>query len=246
MTLTATPAIQAMYDKLKRGGKLAARIATPPRNKAEIRKRVADFQAWRRQQSVPVYPTPERLAKEAIPMDHASMGGSSTQTPLRRYQSKSPVTQYQWGADIELAFAMYIRDAHTVDTVRVTVDYDAPGGGTPGRKLGGLGSVHDTHRDALERYLWVRDRLPDRFQKVADWLVLEVRSEASGKAMGWVEVGHALMPGLRDKQTAKGISIGALIMTGALLSALYRRFAIIHRAEVGTRPRVRVINEMEG
>jgi hypothetical protein len=42
-----------------------------------------------------------------------------------------------------------------------------------------------------------------------------------------------LFPSIRDKATAKGVSIGALIMTGELLASLYRKYAILSAAEAG-------------
>lgn len=161
--------------------------------------------------------------------------GSKGAAPLRAYRTKPPVDQYrgQWGDHVEIAFAMFIKDAAVLDGVRMTIDYDSTGGGVPGRRVGGLGSAADYQRDQLERYLWVRDRMPAKFQRVSDWLLIEVRSEISGRTVSWGDAGRMLFPSIRDKATSKGISIGALLMTGELLASLYRKYAILSSAEAG-------------
>lgn len=243
MKLVAPPQAKKVVDRLARAGELARNVIPPARTKAEIAARAREFARWRRQQImeqakvVPVEPTPERLRKDGLGMSRETVGAGTATQPLRRFQTKSPVAQYigQWGDEGERAFAMFVRDAAVIDVVRQTIDYDARGGATPGRKLGGLGSVHDGYRDALERYEWIRERMPMRFQQVADWLVLEVRSEASGRTMGWQDVGRRLFPSLKCERTSKGISIGALIMTGSLLAYLYRRYYVLSKAESGAR-----------
>jgi hypothetical protein len=240
MTLKAPPSAGRTLQAKKQAGEHLSAVQPPPRSKEEIKKRAREFADFRKQQAAeqaqtPVYPTPERMAKEGHGMASAAIPQGRGTVSLRAYRTKPPVEQYrgQWGDHIEIAFAMFIKDASVLDGVRMTIDYDATGGGAPGRKLGGLGSVEDHARDQLERYLFVRDRMPMKFQRVADWLVIEVRSETSGRTAGWVDVGHLLFPSIRDKATAKGISIGALLMTGELMASLYRKHAILSNAEAG-------------
>jgi hypothetical protein len=253
MTLRAPPPSKAELDRLKRSGSHLTNVQAPARTKEQVRQAAREFAMWRRQQIAeqtpvkPIYPTPERVSKEAHGMQSMTISQGRTAAPLKVHRTKPPVEQYagQWGDYPERAFAMFIRDAETLDAVRLTVDFSSTGGGSAINRLGGLGSVDDSRRDALERYIWVRDRLPDRFQRVADWLLIEVRSEISGRTMGWTDVGRMLFPSIKDKATSRGISIGALLMTGELLASLYRKWAILARADEGEieGPRFKVITD---
>jgi hypothetical protein len=240
MTLKAPPSAGRHLQAKKNAGEHLDAVQPPARSKEEIKRRAREFADFRRQQAAeqaltPVYPTPERMAKEAHGMASSTIPQGRGAAPLRAYRTKPPVEQYrgQWGDHVEIAFAMFIKDAAVLDGVRMTIDYDSTGGGVPGRRVGGLGSAADYQRDQLERYLWVRERMPAKFQRVADWLLIEVRSEISGRTVSWGDAGRMLFPSIRDKATSKGISIGALLMTGELMASLYRKYAILSNAEAG-------------
>jgi hypothetical protein len=253
MTLRAPPDAKRSLGRIVADQNHLQNVHPPLRSKEQVRQAAREFAAWRRQQIAeqqqikPIDPTPERIAKEAHGMASVAISQGARGQPLRAHKAKSPVSQYagQWGDYAERAFVMFIRDAEVLDSVRMTVDLNSTGGGSALNRLGGLGSVDDGRRDALERYLFIRDRMPEKFQRVADWMVLEVRSENSGRTVSWVDCGHLLFPSIRDKATARGISIGALLMTGELLASLYRRWAIVHNAHEGIieAPRFKVIAE---
>lgn len=237
MTLKAPPPAGRTLQAKKQAGEHLSAVQPPARSKEEIKRRAREFAEFRRQQVAeqaltPVYPTPERMAKEAHGMASATISQGKGAAPLRAYRTKPPVEQYrgQWGDHVEIAFALFIRDAECLDNSRVTIDYNGSGGSAPGPRFGG---VQDRMRDAADRYLWVRDRMPMKFQRVADWLVLEVRSEMSGRTASWTDVGRMLFPSIKDKASSKGISIGALLMTGELMAALYQRRRILDDAESG-------------
>lgn len=186
--------------------------------------RVAREIEWekRKRESEKVQPTPERLAKGDVGQ-HIIAGEG------RKFRTKSPVEHYsgQWPSEVEQAFLAYILDAHAKDRVAVTISYNSNGGGAAHGRLGGLGNVHDATRDAFERYQFVRDRMTQDAVQIMDWLVLELRTEATARAIGLEEVGQRLFPSIRDKATRKGIAVGALLMAGKELAKYLRLFSVL-------------------
>jgi hypothetical protein len=184
-----------------------------------------------------IAPTPERLVKGGISLQPVYNAQGFQEA--RVYRSKGPVEHYamDWPHDIYNAFRAFIADAHTSETSGITLNYEGSARGSAS-KLGGLGNVHDRVRDAFERFHWVRDRLTMGSVAILDWLVLEVRREATGQALSMQDVGHRIFPAIRDKATAKGIAIGRLVGAGEELAALYRKHHVISREP---RPQLRTI-----
>jgi hypothetical protein len=176
----------------------------------------------RRQEMERVQPTPQRLAKGDVGQ-HIIAGEG------RKFRTKSPVEHYsgQWPADVEQAFLAYVLDAHAKDKVAVTISYNGNGGGGSNSRLGGLGNVQDRTRDAYERYHWIRDRLTVGSLQIMDWLVLEMRNDASARSVGLEDAGQRLFPSVRDKTMRRGIAIGRLLGAGDELAALYRKFRVL-------------------
>lgn len=176
----------------------------------------------RRQDMERVQPTPQRLAKGDVGQ-HIIAGEG------RKFRTKSPVEHYsgQWPADVEQAFLAYVLDAHAKDRVAVTISYNSNGGGSGHGRLGGLGNAHDATRDAFERFHFCRDRMTQEAVQIMDWLVLELRTEATARAIGLEEVGQRLFPSIRDKATRRGIAVGALLMAGKELAKTMRLFAVL-------------------
>lgn len=176
----------------------------------------------RRQEMERVQPTPQRLAKGDVGQ-HIIAGEG------RKFRTKSPVEHYsgQWPADVEQAFLAYVLDAHAKDKVAVTISYNGNGGGGSNGRLGGLGNVQDRTRDAYERYHWIRDRLTVGSLQIMDWLVLEMRNDASARSVGLEDAGQRLFPSVRDKTMRRGIAIGRLLGAGDELAALYRKFRVL-------------------
>lgn len=169
-----------------------------------------------------VAPTDSRLAKGDVGQ-HIIAGEG------RKFRTKSPVEHYsgQWPADVEQAFVRYIVTAHAKDRVSVTISYNGNGAGGSGGRLGGLGNVHDAVRDAYEEFHFCRDRMTQEAVQIMDWLVLELRTEATARAIGLEEVGQRLFPSIRDKATRRGIAVGALLMAGKELAKTMRLFAVL-------------------
>jgi hypothetical protein len=220
--LKAPTAALKSYIERQKNGTLANGVYI------EIGKSVAEIKA-KRELLRDIAPTAQRLAK-----------GGLTPAPVynpqgiqigRQYRAKGPVEHYKeaWPEDVSTAFSAYIMDAHAADQMGLTISYDGNTSRGSVSKLGGLGNVHDRQRDAYARLEWIRARITWDAVKVLDWLVLEVRREATGQNMGLVDVGHQLFPVIRDKATSKGIAIGALLLAGKELARAYRIHETISR-----------------
>lgn len=240
MTLKHPPSAGKTLEAKKRAGEHLSNVQPPARTKEEIKQRARDFAAYRRQQvleqsSAPVYPTPERLAKESIPMKRETVGVGNALGPQRRYQVKTPVDQYelQWEPSRLIAFRTFMTDYEASNTFRVTPNYDATGGGSPHNRNGGY--ADEFLRDAAERYEYIRDKLNHDEWYALYWLVLDGRHSLTGKNLTWQDVGQLLFPHIKDKASSKGIAIGHLNSAGATLVKWYRVWAVMHRAEIGAK-----------
>jgi hypothetical protein len=210
-TLEASPQQKTLARKLYEQRKAAlARVA---------REIEADK---RRQEMERIQPTPQRLAKGDVGQ-HIIPGEG------RKFRTKSPVEHYsgQWPSDVEQAFLAYVLDAHAKDRVAVTISYNSNGGGSGHGRLGGLGNVHDRTREAFERYHWIREKITERSVEVLDWLVLELRNEATARAVSLEDAGQKLFPNIRDKATRRGIAIGRLLGAGDELAKFYRLYRVL-------------------
>lgn len=216
---------QKLYEKRQKEFARIAKAIEEDRRRAERRQIVV--------------PTPERMAK-------GDVGQHVIRNEGRKFRTKSPVEHYsgQWPADVEQSFLAYVMDAHTKDRVQVTISYDSNGGGRGGAKLGGLGNVHDTVRDAYERFHWVRDRLTEGSVQVLDWLVLELRNEATARAVTLEDAGQRMFPGIRDRATRRGIAIGRLLGAGDELARLYRLYRVLSYEPIQQR-RLKVVGAAE-
>lgn len=176
----------------------------------------------RRQEQERIQPTPERLAKGDVGQ-HIIAGEG------RKFRTKSPVEHYsgQWPSDVEQAFLAYVLDAHAKDKVAVTISYNGNGGGGSNGRLGGLGNVHDSTRDAYERYHWVREKMTLGAVEILDWLVLELRNESTNRVFGLEDAGQKLFPSIRDKAMRRGIAIGRLLGAGDELAKFYRMYRVL-------------------
>lgn len=241
MTLKAPPSAGKTLDAKKRTGEHLSAVHPPARTKEEIKARAKAFAEFRKQQvaeqaQTPVYPTPERLAKESSPMKRETIGAGAAGAPMRRYQVKAPVDQYelQWDPPRLLAFRTFMRDYEAQQTFRVTINYDGVGGGGNAHNRRG-GYADDILQDAAERFEYVRDKLNEDEWRALYWLVLDGRHSLTGKNMTWQDVGVILFPHIKDKASSKGIAIGHLNSAGATLVKWYRVWAVMHRAEIGAK-----------
>lgn len=176
-------------------------------------------------------PTAQRVAKGGVAL-HPIYNAQGI-AERRVYRSKGPVESYAetWPNDVYNAFVDFIVDARAADGPPITIDYNRNGGSSLG-KLGGLGNVHDKVRDAYSRFMWVRERLTGGSCHILDWLVLEVKREATGQAMTLSDVGTKIFPAFRDKATSKGIAIGRLLGAGDELAKLYRLHSVISKGRL--------------
>lgn len=240
-TLQASPEQKRLAQKLyEKRQKEFARIA---KEIEADRRRVVEQHAWTG--VIPAREARARLAIQANPLagkkdedpdrptEHRLAKGDVGQHIIRgegrKFRTKSPVEHYsgQWPSDVEQAFLAYVLDAHAKDRVAVTISYDGNGGSRGTAKLGGLGNVHDAVRDAFERFEWVRDRLTLGSVQILDWLVLELRHEATARSVNLEDAGQRLFPAIRDKATRRGIALGRLLGAGDELAKLYRLFRVL-------------------
>jgi hypothetical protein len=241
MTLKAPPTAGRTLDAKKQTGDHLSAVHPPARSKDEIKRRAKEFAEFRRKQAAeqaatPVYPTAERMAKEAIPMKRETVGVGSALAPARRYTVKAPVDQYelQWEPARLYAYRQFAQDYEAQQTFRITPNYEGTGGGSPHNRMGGYGP-DDYLRDASERFEYVRDKLNDDEWKAIYWLVLDGRHSLTGKNLTWQDVGSILFPHIKDKASSKGIAIGHLNSAGATLVKWYRIWKVMHTAEIGAR-----------
>lgn len=220
MTLKATPQQQAIAARQNTTGAYGGGVVRPFKEKAKrfLRSREA---------RVDNSPTPERRAKEQNLVKRGRVVGLKEDVADRHYRSAPPAETYagKFKPETEWAFARYVYEASICDQYqygsRITMNYDATGGGSPHNRMGGLGHVPSAVREIYECHQQIRRRLNLDTTAVLDFLVLGVRNEASGKVLSFADVGRVLFPWIKDKATGKGIGIGALVMAGNELAVLY-------------------------
>lgn len=179
----------------------------------------------------PTAPTPQFAAKHDI-VSRPELGGLKS----HRVKSIFESLQRHYSDSVLLALAKFYTDAETATRVNVTVNYDATGGGSPHGRMGGLGNVQERQRHQYCRHQRVIAALRSYDPQMVDigrWLVLEVRNYNSEPMPNIMDTGRRLVPTVTDKATARGISIGSLLVFGWVLRMLYKADRLNHGDEYG-------------
>lgn len=186
-------------------------------------------------------PTPERLRKAQD--GQASFAGGGDQG----YKQISPVDAYhgKWQDEQQMAFAKFAYESAVIPQQKVTINYDATGGGNSHNRLGGLGAAQDWQREVFNRHHWVRSHLTMNSAYVLHALTGDLRDEATGRSYSFEDVGRMVFPHLRDKATSKGIGIGRFLGACDELISLYKERHLLEienrRAAEMARDKVRII-----
>lgn len=166
-------------------------------------------------------PTPHRSRKaegwRRVP------SGNALGAPLA-YKERTVLDQYgdKYELDIRFALERFMQDAEYAQSVR-TADLNPTGGGTPGKRLGGLGNVHDRTRLAHARHQWIIPHLSEEAKITADALLLREMKKPGGTPFSMEEFGGYILPSVIDKNRRWGVSAGALWQLGGQLVHLYSR-----------------------
>ena len=187
-----------------------------------IQDKAKSFLRWKDRES-DSKPTPERLRKAQDGQTELRGGGDTG------YRQASPVEHYNghWSEDEQMAFAKFAFESGIVPQQRVTINYDATGGGNSHNRMGGIGNQTARMMEIFERHQWVRRQLLLQSAYVLDAMTGELRDEATGRQYTFEDVGGLVFPHLRDKATRKGIGVGRFIGACQELVQLYKEVAVI-------------------
>ncbi len=144
-------------------------------------------------------------------------------------RERSPIEVHQKSLteeEIHIA-SVFVADAEVVArmTGAATAAYDGMPRGAPGPRSGGVPAKYS---EAYRRYDLIMGKtgavpnIHPYYQWVADWLVREVRHEATGRTRSVAEVG-AHFTGLKHEATCRGVGIGMLKATLWRIGEIYRR-----------------------
>lgn len=138
------------------------------------------------------------------------------------YKVPSVLERYgdKYAVDKRSALERFLIDAQYSERVRVA-DLNPSGGGVPGKRLGGLGSVPDELRIAHARHQWVWYRLPADMQMTARALVSRELVKADGSPFSMEDFGGHILPSVIDRNRRWGVAAGALWALAAGLVQLY-------------------------
>ncbi|HMN37566.1 MAG TPA: hypothetical protein PKD49_07640 [Hyphomicrobium sp.] len=174
----------------------------------------------REQDDIKSGPTPQWRAKT---------GGYLRRVPVgkelggpRTFKVRSIVEQYgdRYETDKRFALTRYLQDADLAQRVRVA-DLNPSGGGVPGKRLGGLGSVPDGVRKSFNRHEWVVARLTEDSRKTARALVSRELTKPDGAPFSMEDFGGYIIPSVIDRNRRWGVSAGVLWALAGELCRLY-------------------------
>lgn len=162
-------------------------------------------------------PTHERMRKGDVKRTVVKGEGiryRPTPNLVDRYEGK-------WRPESELAFKRLMEDAKAADVTGITIDYHRSGVRSEGGKVGGLNTEQLRKIEAYERFVYVMDRLTRSSRKLIEWLLLGEKIEATGQRPTLEDCGMFLFPHLTDKRSAEQRALGAMVVIGEQLAALY-------------------------
>lgn len=162
-------------------------------------------------------PTHERMKKGDVKRTVVKGEGiryRPAATIVDRYEGK-------WRPESELAFKRLMDDAKAADVTGITIDYHRSGLRSEGGRVGGLNTEQLRKIEAFERFQYVMDRLPRSARRLCEWLLLGEKLEATGEAPTLADCGRYLFGYITDKRSAEMIGLGAMVITGESLAAIY-------------------------
>ena len=169
-------------------------------------------------------PTHERMRKGDVKRSVVKGEG------VRYRPSPNIVDRYEgkWRPESELAFKRLMEDAKAADVTGVTIDYSRSGRRSEGR-VGGLNTEQLRKIEAFERYQYVMDRLTRSSRRLIEWLLLGEKIEATGERPTLEDCGKFLFPHLSDRRSAEMIGLGAMVVIGENLAAIYGNHQVEQR-----------------
>ncbi len=219
---------------LKRQGRLGENMSVPPRSPEDrvraARARLAIQAAphlYKAPQRPPAYenePTQEWLSKNKGNLEtrHLAYGKGGS---IKGYRIR-PITESHaesFPEEMRLAFGRFLQDSE--HHLRISVaDLNRTGGGSPGARLGGLGSVPQFVREGHHRHIWLEQQLAGNavFNQVLRKLVYRSDVHGDGKSYDLVEFGKVLWPTLKDQSALRWSTKTAVLAFGAELMRLYK------------------------
>lgn len=206
-TLTASP------KAVRLAGLINARRS---KQEAEIK---AAVEAYRREMEEREHTTPthERMKKgdvRRVVVKGEGIRYRQRQDVIQRYEGK-------WNPLTALAFDRLMEDAKAAEVVGVTIQYNRSGVRSEGGRVGGLNTEQLRKIEAFERFQYVMDRLPRSARRLCEWLLLGEKLEATGEAPTLADCGRYLFGYITDKRSAEMIGLGAMVITGESLAAIY-------------------------
>lgn len=169
-------------------------------------------------------PTHERMRKGDVKRSVVKGEG------VRYRPSPNIVDRYEgkWRPESELAFKRLMEDAKAADVTGVTIDYSRSGRRSEGR-VGGLNTEQLRKIEAFERFQYVMDRLTRSSRRLIEWLLLGEKIEATGERPTLEDCGKFLFPHLSDRRSAEMIGLGAMVVIGENLAAIYGNHQVEQR-----------------
>lgn len=170
-------------------------------------------------------PTHERMRKGDV--KRAIVKGEG----IRYRPQLGVVDRYEgkWRPESELAFKQLVEDAKAADVTGVTIDYHRSGTRSEGGRVGGLNTEQLRKIQAYERFSYVMDRLPRTARRLCEWLLLGEKIEATGERPTLEDCGKFIFSHITDKRSAEMIGLGAMVLVGEHLAALYSHHQIEQR-----------------
>lgn len=166
-------------------------------------------------------PTPERLR-------HAGIDPTIETRDLTGAELSAPRYRWEWAIDRmavpltaeEYTAATRIRDAfYSRQNTPGAVDWNGSGGGHPGPRL--PIREHQLRAGAEWNAIWLR--LPSELRFVVSNFILEQSPRGHEKPLDALEFGR--MYGVtRDKEKARGVTVGAVRTTCAMVARLFREY----------------------
>jgi len=183
-------------------------------------------------------PTHERMRKGDV--KRAVVKGEGIryrprQDVVERYEGK-------WRPESALAFKRLMDDAKVADITNVTIDYNRSGIRAEGGRVGGLNTEKLKKIESYERYQYVMNRLARSSRRLCEWLLLGEKVEATGQHPTLEDCGRFLFPHITDKRSAEMIGLGAMVITGEYLAALYSQHQVEQRYKEAYVENMRTVN----
>lgn len=207
------------------------------RKEAEIK---AAVEAYRREMEEREHTTPthERMKKGDVRRQVVKGEGIRYRPQpdiVERYEGK-------WNPISELAFNRLIADAEAADVVGVTIDYSRSGPRSEGGRVGGLNTEQLRKIESFERFHYAMRHLTRSSRRLIEWLLLGEKLEATGERPTLADCGMYLFPHLHDKRSAEQRALGAMVVIGECLAAIYTEHQVEQRFKEARVAQIRQVN----